>query len=104
MPDMGIYTVTLGEVAGNYGRNVPLTDRKLWVAHYKVGGEPALPQGWNSYTFWQWSSTGRLAGYSGNLDLNDFGGSEDEWNAGIANLNRLLKKGLYKAKGETTST
>lgn len=82
MPDMGIYT-SRSKWQAIMGAGSYLTDRKMWVAHYKVGGEPALPQGWNSYTFWQWSSTGRLAGYSGNLDLNDFGGSEDEWNAWV---------------------
>jgi len=78
MPDMGIYT-SRSKWQAIMGAGSYLTDRKMWVAHYKVGGEPALPQGWNSYTFWQWSSTGRLAGYKGDLDLNDFGGTDAEW-------------------------
>ena len=100
MPDMGIYT-SRSKWQAIMGAGSYLTDRKMWVAHYKVGGEPALPQGWNSYTFWQWSSTGRLAGYSGNLDLNDFGGSEDEWNAWVGNSEPeppVEENPLYKAK------
>jgi len=104
MPDMGIYT-SRSKWQAIMGAGSYLTDRKMWVAHYKVGGEPALPQGWNSYTFWQWSSTGRLAGYSGNLDLNDFGGSEDEWNAWVGDSEPeppVEEKPLYKAKVITT--
>jgi hypothetical protein len=97
---MGIYT-SRSKWQAIMGAGSYLTDRKMWVAHYKVGGEPALPQGWNSYTFWQWSSTGRLAGYSGNLDLNDFGGSEDEWNAWVGDSEpdpEPEPKPLYSAK------
>ena len=64
--DAGIYTGKWKwqEIMGG----VYLTDRKLWIAAYCYD-EPPLPVGWNSWWLWQYSSTGRLNGYSGNLDL-----------------------------------
>jgi GH25 family lysozyme M1 (1,4-beta-N-acetylmuramidase) len=81
MPDAGIYTSRSRwhEIMGG----AFLTDRKLWVAHYTTASSPLMPVGFNSYWIWQYSSTGRLAGYSGNLDMNRFGGSEQEWLAWI---------------------
>ncbi|MEM6590130.1 MAG: GH25 family lysozyme [Pseudomonadota bacterium] len=37
-----------------------------------------------SWRFWQYSSTGRLPGVAGNIDLNAFGGSEADWAAWLA--------------------
>ena len=42
--------------------------RRLWVANYGVF-VPKLPSPWKKWCVWQYSSTGRLNGYSGNLDL-----------------------------------
>ena len=42
--------------------------RRLWVANYGVT-VPKLPSPWKKWCVWQYSSTGRLNGYSGNLDL-----------------------------------
>ena len=42
--------------------------RRLWVANYGVS-VPRLPSPWKKWCVWQYSSTGRLNGYSGNLDL-----------------------------------
>jgi len=42
--------------------------RRLWVANYGVT-VPRLPSPWKKWCLWQYSSTGRLNGYSGNLDL-----------------------------------
>lgn len=56
----------------------------LWVAQYandKTTGYQASP--WNegaySCAIRQYSSKGRLSGYSGNLDLNKFYGDQDDW-------------------------
>ncbi|GAB3218908.1 lysozyme [Glycomyces halotolerans] len=48
----------------------------LWVAHWGVSS-PRLPAGWSSttWTFWQYTSTGRVSGISGNVDRNYFNGS-----------------------------
>ena len=81
VPNAGIYTSRSRwhEIMGG----AYLTDRKLWVAHYTTASQPLMPVGFSSYWLWQYSSTGRLDGYAGNLDMNRFGGSEQEWLAWI---------------------
>lgn len=68
----------------------------LWVAKYRdygvdsnydmsnAGTEPSVKY-WKFYAMWQWTSSGRLTGYSKNLDCNIFYGSREAWNkyAGI---------------------
>ena len=68
-------------VAGNYG---------LWVAKYrdylpdynydmsKAGNMPSIKY-WNEYAMWQWTSSGRLNGWNGNLDCNVFYGDAIAW-------------------------
>lgn len=61
----------------------------LWLAVYPstapqswgpVNAMP-VPDGWR-VEMWQYSSTGRLPGYAGDLDLNVFYGSVQDWTAG----------------------
>lgn len=48
----------------------------LWVADWQPGAlEPRLPDAWSEWTFWQTSSTGRLAGYPRPVDLDVYNGS-----------------------------
>lgn len=68
-------------VKGNYG---------LWVAKYKnndikynydmsnIGNKPNIKY-WSFYALWQWTSHGRLDGYSKNLDCDIFNGSRIAW-------------------------
>ena len=49
-------------------------DWPLWVAHYETDC-PALPDGWERWTFWQRSQTGRIDGIAGDVDLDDFAGT-----------------------------
>ena len=42
----------------------------LWVANYTNAEQPLLPSGWSTWTYWQYSSTGRIDGYNGDIDLN----------------------------------
>ena len=63
---------------------------KLWVARYKdyvldynydmssAGSKPKV-KGWPGYIMWQWTSSGRLNGYSGDLDCDEFYGSVETW-------------------------
>lgn len=63
----------------------------LWIAKYKdhkidrnydmtnAGKEPVV-KWWKFYAMWQWTSSGRLDGYSGNLDCDIFFGSKEAWN------------------------
>ena len=64
---------------------------KLWVAKYKdyvadynynmsnAGSKPKV-KNWPSYIMWQWTSSGRLNGYNGNLDCDVFYGDNETWN------------------------
>jgi GH25 family lysozyme M1 (1,4-beta-N-acetylmuramidase) len=83
-PDMGIYT-SKGAWQTIMG-GAWLTDRKLWVAHYTTASQPLMPTGWNSWWLWQHTSTGRLAGYAGNLDMNRFNGTDADFAAWVGNL------------------
>ena len=42
----------------------------LWYAHHTSAVQPATPPGgWQSWTFWQYSANGRVAGIKGAVDL-----------------------------------
>lgn len=51
------------------------TRSPLWVAHWGVHS-PTRPAGWSSttWTFWQYTSTGRVSGISGYVDRDRFNG------------------------------
>ena len=76
-PDMGIYT-SKGAWATIMG-GIYLNDRKLWVAHYTTAPQPLMPTGWDSWWLWQYTSSGRLPGYAGNLDTNRFYGTDQQF-------------------------
>lgn len=70
--------------------SVANADYGLWVAKYRdnnpdynynmanAGSHPNV-KWWKFYCMWQWTSTGRLNGYSGNLDCNVFYGDGTTW-------------------------
>ena len=49
----------------------------LWVAEYGVTSPKAV-NGWANWTFWQYSSTGKVAGVNTSVDLDEFNGSSQE--------------------------
>lgn len=64
----------------------------LWVAKYKdyaidrnydmsTAGKKPVVKWWKFYMMWQWTSVGRLTGYSGNLDCDIFYGDTNQWDA-----------------------
>ena len=67
-------------------------DYGLWVARYRdnvadynydmsnAGPAPAV-KWWKFYAMWQWTSSGRLDGWGGNLDCNEFYGDANTWRA-----------------------
>ena len=57
---------------------------RLWVAHYDVEC-PAVPDGWKRWHFWQHSSTGKVAGIAGRVDLDHFAGT-------LRELRRLITR------------
>lgn len=62
-------------------------DYGLWVANYGSNNGTAQEsvfdryplKYWTFYALWQYTSTGKLSGYSGNLDLNYFSGDKEAW-------------------------
>lgn len=46
----------------------------LWVPAYSAGAPGAPPAGWNTWTMWQYTSSGTVAGISGSVDLDYFSG------------------------------
>jgi GH25 family lysozyme M1 (1,4-beta-N-acetylmuramidase) len=51
----------------------------LWTAHWTTASSPSSPAGnWggHGWTFWQYSSTGTVAGISGRVDLNRYRGTD----------------------------
>lgn len=64
----------------------------LWVAKYRdysidrnydmsTAGKKPVVKWWDFYMMWQWTSVGRLNGYSGNLDCDAFYGDRNAWDA-----------------------
>lgn len=64
---------------------------QLWCAKYKDrvadvnynmsnAGNPPQLKHWEELLMWQWTSTGRLDGYKGNLDCDVFYGDSSKWN------------------------
>ncbi|QOP66151.1 endolysin [Arthrobacter phage DanielleIgnace] len=79
------------------GLDVVRQNYRLWAAVYPssqaqswgpINAMPALA-GWD-VEMWQYSSTGRLPGYGGDLDLNVFYGGLDEWKAGTVAVPGVL--------------
>lgn len=48
----------------------------LWVASWTSASSPTMPTGFGTYTFWQWTDSGRVSGISGAVDRNVFNGSD----------------------------
>ncbi len=78
-------------VNANDWSSVAAADYGLWVAKYRdnqpdynysmanAGKRPSV-KWWKFYCMWQWTSSGRLNGYNGNLDCNVFYGDVSTWN------------------------
>jgi len=77
-----------------FGTQIPswVRDCPLWVAHYKAWGDlsPYMPIGWNNWTIWQYSASGRVNG------IGNSGTSVD--------MNIMLKSNLSKIVPNTTPT
>ncbi len=58
--------------AGCVGDANPFGADPLWIADYGVSA-PAVPSGWNNYTFWQSSDTATISGINGQADLDYLG-------------------------------
>lgn len=82
--------------------SVANADYGLWVAKYRdnnpdynynmanAGSRPRV-KWWEFYCMWQWTSSGRLNGYNGNLDCNVFYGDGTTWNAYVGKSTSTVK-------------
>jgi lysozyme len=53
-----------------------LAETSLWLAQYSA--TPSWPTGtWDTWTLWQYSDKGSVAGITGNVDFNRFNGSDE---------------------------
>ena len=71
----------------NYVRTRDFNALPLWHAQYTSTARcPTIADAWSDWSFWQYSSTGRVPGIAGNVDLDRFNGtlSALEALAGIA--------------------
>lgn len=50
----------------------------LWIAHYTSAACPNIPDAWGRWAFWQYSSTGRVDGIAGDVDMNRFNGTASD--------------------------
>jgi len=48
----------------------------LWHAQYTSASCPDIASSWHDWTFWQYTSSGSVAGISGNVDMDRFNGDE----------------------------
>jgi lysozyme len=64
------------------GNTKDFADLPLWIATYKSSGpKQPLPGGWSSWTFWQYTASGRIAGIAAAVDRSKFAGSEEDLRA-----------------------
>lgn len=82
--------------------SVANADYGLWVAKYRdnnpdynynmasAGSRPRV-KWWKFYCMWQWTSSGRLNGYNGNLDCNVFYGDGTTWDAYVGKSTSTVK-------------
>lgn len=90
--------------AGDYG---------LWVARYRdnvtdinydktnIGKKPTVKY-WKFYCMWQWTSSGRLDNYAGNLDCDEFYGDKDTW-AAYAKAQQTAQESIADEKPDNSS-
>ena len=60
----------------NLNNSRRFADYPLWHAQYTGAACPNIADGWARWTLWQYSSSGRVAGIGGDVDVNRFNGDE----------------------------
>ena len=99
-------------VNSNNWSDVANADYGLWVARYRDhnpdynhdmsnAGKKPVVKWWKFYAMWQWTSTGRLDGYNGNIDCDVFYGDKKAWNAYAG---KAEKKTYTVKQGDTLET
>lgn len=69
------------------GNTTEFSHLPLWLASYNNKSHPGnIPGGWDTWTFWQYTSEGKVDGYGEKIDLNVFNGTPEDL------------KSMYKSK------
>lgn len=64
------------------GNSTAFTSYPLWLADYRAGSPSSpLPGGWSRWTFWQYTSDGRLGGVPAIVDRDEFNGDQAQLTA-----------------------
>lgn len=74
--------------------------RKCWMAAYVSDYTKYIPHGWSKPFLWQYTSSGKLNGYGGKLDVNKFMGTEQEYQAWIGAQVSIYPKLKHPLNGE----
>ncbi|MGH3658900.1 MAG: glycoside hydrolase family 25 protein, partial [Micromonosporaceae bacterium] len=69
----------------------------LWIAHYTTKPSPIIPVGWTAYTFWQYTSSGRVSGIQGAVVRTRFQGA----GADLAAMSNGVPTGLTLTSPES---
>jgi lysozyme len=69
----------------NAGLSEKLAKFPLWIAHYTTRSGPWVPTEWATWTMWQYSGSGSVAGVSVITDTNWFNGTQSELEVFIRN-------------------
>ncbi len=51
----------------------------LWIADYRGNPAPEVPGGWPTWTFWQYTDSGRIPGIGGGTDVNVYSGAQGDF-------------------------
>ena len=65
----------------------------LWIARYTNAADPGECGAWDKWTAWQWTQGGKVAGVTGNVDLNRIA-TEDDLNALTIHDPQLAQPGV----------
>lgn len=65
----------------DYVASTAFASGPLWHPQYTSASCPNIADQWRNWVFWQYSSSGRVSGISGNVDMNRFNGTMTELNA-----------------------
>jgi lysozyme len=72
---------TKARVWSELGNPAQFADCPLWVVDYHSTGEPALPQTWSTFSFWQYAENLHGNGVQGTYDSDYFNGTEADLRA-----------------------
>jgi lysozyme len=83
------------------GNSAAFAAYPLWLASYGVSS-PTMVGGWKSYTFWQYTESGQIAGSAGNTDLSVFNGTVAQLR-GMTSTNAQTRAAAVAAESAQTA-